>query len=55
MCVKEISQKSSTKTSQTGEPLEINADIVDNTISPKSKVNPASGTSILTKCDEKQT
>ena len=53
MCVKnnvDIVDKSCTKISQNGEPLEINVDIVDNTISPKSKVNQASWTSILTIC-----
>ena len=38
MCVKnnvDIVDKSSTKTSQNGEPLDFNVDIVDSTISPK--------------------
>ena len=58
MCVKnnvDIVDKSCTKISQTGEPLEINVDIVDNTISPKSKVNQASRTSISTICVRKRT
>ena len=58
MCAKndiDIAEKSSTTTSQTGEPLEINVDIVDNTVSPKSKVNQASRTSISTICVRKRT
>ena len=50
MCVKtdvDIVDKSSTKASQTGEPLEINEDIVGNTISTKFKVNQASSISII--------
>ena len=45
MCVKnnvDIVDKSCTKISQIGEPLEINVDIVDNTASPILKVNQAS-------------
>ena len=58
MCVKtnvDIVDKSCTKISQNGEPLEINVDIVDSTISPKSKVNQASATSISTICVRKRT
>ena len=58
MCVKtniNIVDKSSTKTSQDGEPLDFNVDIVDSTISPKFKVNQASATSISTICVRKRT
>ena len=51
LCVKTnigIVDKSSKRTSQTGELLEINLDNVDNTFSPKFKVNLASATSIST-------
>ena len=58
MCVKnnvDIVDKSCTKTSQNGEPLDFNVDIVDSTISPKFKVNQASATSISTICVRKRT